>query len=176
MWDKLNTAIGSADGKKYRNIVQSITLSRVLALANEALATMNNRYILTNTKSADDNKDVDSLLISVIDTHQAHAVRAIKNLSGGETFLVSLALALGLSKIQSHQMSIDSLFLDEGFGTPDDEAPDIALGALGELQQTGKMIGVISHIDSLKQRIGTHIEVSRISSGVSTIKGYGVQK
>lgn len=176
LWDKLNTAIGSADGKKYRNIVQAITLSRVLALANEALATMNNRYILTNTKSADDDKDVDSLLISVIDTHQAHAVRAIKNLSGGETFLVSLALALGLSKIQSHQMSIDSLFLDEGFGTLDDEALDIALGALGELQQTGKMIGVISHIDSLKQRIGTHIEVSRISSGVSTIKGYGVQK
>lgn len=175
LWDKLNHAIGSSDGKKYRNIVQAITLSHVLLLANEALATMNNRYILTNVKTDNNKTENDSLEISVIDTHQAHAVRTIKNLSGGETFLISLALALGLSKVHSHKMNIYSLFLDEGFGTLDDDALDVALNALGELRQAGKMIGVISHIDSLKQRVATHIEVVRISSGISKIKGYGVK-
>lgn len=169
--DFLNTLIGSQSGQKYRNIVQALTLNCILGYANKALSVINDRYVLTNQTL-----DEYSLEIQVIDRHQADSIRPTKTLSGGETFLASLALALGLSSIQSQNIKIESLFLDEGFGTLDEETLEMAMTALNELHQTGKMIGIISHIDNLKQRISTHIEVQKIGGGTSIIHGVGVRQ
>jgi len=106
----------------------------------------------------------------MIDTYQADAVRSVNTLSGGESFLVSLALALGLSDLASHKTQIDSLFIDEGFGTLDAETLDIAITALENLQASGKMIGIISHVEALKERISTQIQVKKMSGGVSKIE------
>jgi exonuclease SbcC len=109
----------------------------------------------------------------VIDNYQAGEIRSTKNLSGGEAFIVSLALALGLSQMASHNVRVDSLFLDEGFGTLDDEALDTALETLAGLQQEGKLIGVISHVQALKERIATQIQVTPDSGGRSRLSGPG---
>jgi exonuclease SbcC len=107
----------------------------------------------------------------VVDTWQGDVVRDTKTLSGGESFLVSLALALGLSDLVSHKTSIDSLFLDEGFGTLDAETLDMALDALDSLNASGKMIGVISHVEAMKERIPVQIKVRKQSGlGVSELE------
>ena len=111
--------------------------------------------------------------MNVVDLYQAGEVRSTKNLSGGETFIVSLALALGLSDMASHNVRVDSLFLDEGFGTLDAEALELAIEALTNLQMEGKLIGVISHVPALKERIPTQIVVEKKSSGISTISAPG---
>lgn len=166
---QLNELIGSADGKKYRDFAQTLTLRALLVEANAELAKINKRYLLTPSH---DDKNI--LGIDVIDTHQGDVVRQSKNLSGGESFVVSLALALGLSKMSSQRMQIDSLFLDEGFGTLDEEALESALSALSEIQSDGKMIGIISHIGALKERLHTKITVKKKSGGVSVLVGAGV--
>jgi exonuclease SbcC len=111
--------------------------------------------------------------LNVIDNYQAGEVRTTKNLSGGESFIVSLALALGLSKMASQRVRVDSLFLDEGFGTLDEDALEMALATLASLRQDGKLIGVISHVPALKDRISTRILVEKISGGKSILKGPG---
>jgi exonuclease SbcC len=113
--------------------------------------------------------------LNVIDKFHAGAIRTTKNLSGGESFIVSLALALGLSGMASQKVRVDSLFLDEGFGTLDEEALDVALNTLSDLHQAGKLIGVISHVSALKERISTQIKVSPIGAGRSRINGPGCQ-
>ena len=123
-------------------------------LANQQLQKLHGRYQLTR-------KHADGLGLSVLDTWQADNERDTKTLSGGESFLVSLALALALSDLVSFKTSIDSLFLDEGFGTLDAQTLDVALDALDNLNATGKMIGVISHIDAMKERIPNQIKVSK---------------
>ena len=124
---------------------------------------MHGRYQLARKKG-------DALELQVIDTWQADSQRDTTTLSGGESFLVSLALALALSDLVSHKTSIDSLFLDEGFGTLDTETMEIALDALDNLNASGKMIGVISHIEALKERIPVQIEVKKIAGlGVSEL-------
>ena len=134
--------------------------------ANLQLQKMTDRYLLQR----DQDQPLD---LNVIDNYQAGEVRSTKNLSGGESFIVSLALALGLSRMASHNVRVDSLFLDEGFGTLDEEALDTALETLGSLQQEGKLIGVISHVAALKERIATQINVSPLAGGRSTISGPG---
>ena len=170
VWAKLDMLIGSADGKKYRNFVQGLTLDLVLYHANQILAKMNDRYLLTF-----DGDSSKALEILVTDLHQGDAVRSSKNLSGGESFIISLALALGLSQINSQNVQIESLFLDEGFGTLDETALDLALNTLFELQQSGKSIGIISHVASLKERIDTQIVVEKHAGGYSTLHGAGVK-
>lgn len=170
IWAKLDMLIGSADGKKYRNFVQGLTLDLVLHHANQILAKMNDRYLLTF-----DGDSSKALEILVTDLHQGDAVRSSKNLSGGESFIISLALALGLSQINSQNVQIESLFLDEGFGTLDETALDLALNTLFELQQSGKSIGIISHVASLKERIDTQIIVEKYAGGYSTLHGAGVK-
>lgn len=108
-----------------------------------------------------------------MDLYQAGEIRSAKNLSGGESFLVSLALALGLAHMASTNVRVDSLFLDEGFGTLDDEALETALETLASLHEQGKIIGVISHIQALKDRISTQIEVIPHTGGRSRIVGPG---
>jgi exonuclease SbcC len=168
-WSQLNHLIGSADGKKYRNFVQSLTFERLVHFANLQLANMYDRYLLVPDPET-------PLNLNVIDTYQAGEVRSTKNLSGGETFIVSLALALGLSRLASHKVRVDSLFLDEGFGTLDEDALDIALDTLSSLHQEGKLIGVISHIPALKERISTKIQVSPQGAGRSILSGPGCSR
>ena len=168
-WDTLKSLIGSADGKRFRVFAQGLTLDHLIHLANGQLLQLHSRYQLNR-------KTGEALELEVVDTWQADAVRDTKTLSGGESFLVSLALALALSDLVSHKTRIDSLFLDEGFGTLDRETLDIALDALDNLNASGKMIGVISHVDALKERIPVQIEIRKMSGlGVSRLdKRFGV--
>lgn len=117
--------------------------------------------------------DAQPLELNVVDNYQAGEIRSTKNLSGGESFIVSLSLALGLSHMASKNVRVDSLFLDEGFGTLDEEALDTALETLAGLQQDGKLIGVISHVPALKERISTQIQVTPQTGGRSQISGPG---
>jgi len=165
-WRRLHALIGSNDGKKFRNFAQGLTFELMIQHANLQLQKMTDRYLLQR----DQDQPLD---LNVIDNYQAGEVRSTKNLSGGESFIVSLALALGLSRMASHNVRVDSLFLDEGFGTLDEEALDTALETLGSLQQEGKLIGVISHVAALKERIATQINVSPLAGGRSTISGPG---
>lgn len=166
-WHQLDKLVGSSDGKKFRNFAQSLTFDIMINHANTQLAKMSDRYLLVADKEQ-------ALSLNVIDNYQAGIVRTSKNLSGGESFIISLALALGLSNMASHKMQVNSLFLDEGFGTLDEEALDMALDTLSSLQQSGKLIGVISHIQALKERISSKILVLPQTGGVSKIIGEGV--
>lgn len=165
-WENLHELIGSADGKKYRNFAQGLTFEMMIGHANRQLQKMTDRYLLIRN-------DVQPLELNVVDNYQAGEIRSTKNLSGGESFIVSLSLALGLSHMASKNVRVDSLFLDEGFGTLDEEALDTALETLAGLQQDGKLIGVISHVPALKERISTQILVSPQTGGRSQISGPG---
>ena len=159
----LNALIGSADGAKFRKFAQGLTLANLVHLANAQLERLFGRYQLQCQQN-------DTLELEVLDTWQGDTARDIKTLSGGESFLISLALALALSDLVSNKTSIDSLFLDEGFGTLDNNTLEVALDALDNLNASGKMIGVISHVDALKERIGVQIKVKKLSGlGVSSL-------
>jgi DNA repair protein SbcC/Rad50 len=162
-WNQLCALIGSADGKKFSRFAQGLTLARLTQLANRHLRNLSDRY--TILKSAE--KDLE---LQIVDHYQADVVRPMATLSGGESFLVSLSLALGLSDLAGRKVQIRSLFIDEGFGTLDSDTLDIAISALENLQASGKMIGIISHVEALKDRIGAQIEVSKQAGGYSRIK------
>ncbi len=166
-WQNLYSLIGSSSGKKFRNFAQGLTFEVMINHANQQLKNMSDRYLLIR----DDNEPLE---LNVIDSYQGGEIRSIKNLSGGESFIASLALALGLSNMSSHKTRVDSLFLDEGFGTLDDEALETALETLASLQQTGKLIGIISHVNALKERITTQITLTSMIGGKSKITGPGV--
>jgi len=168
-WEHLHALIGSSDGKKFRNFAQGLTFELMVAHANRQLQKMSDRYILM--------RDADEPLeLNVIDNYQAGEIRSTKNLSGGESFIASLALSLGLSSMASRNVRVDSLFLDEGFGTLDEDALETALETLSGLQQDGKLIGIISHVPALKERIGTQIQVEAGSAGRSSLSGPGVSR
>ncbi|MFC5694037.1 AAA family ATPase [Pseudomonas sp. GCM10022186] len=154
LWQRLNGLVGSADGAKYRKFAQGLTLDHLVHLANLQLQRLHGRYQLARRQGGE-------LELEVVDTWQGDVVRDCKTLSGGESFLVSLALALALSDLVSHKTSIDSLFLDEGFGTLDGETLEVALDALDALNASGKMIGVISHVEALKERIPVQLKVHK---------------
>jgi len=159
----LNALIGSADGAKFRKFAQGLTLNHLVYLANEQLNKLDGRYQLQCQQG-------ETLSLEVLDTWQGDSVRNTKTLSGGESFLVSLALALALSDLVSSKTSIDSLFLDEGFGTLDNDTLEIALNALDSLNASGKMIGIISHVEALKERIAVQVKVNKQSGlGVSVL-------
>lgn len=168
-WEKLHGLIGSADGKKYRNFAQGLTFELMVTHANRQLAKMTDRYLLIRDKHQ-------PLELNVVDNYQAGEIRSTKNLSGGESFIVSLTLALGLSKMASRKVRVDSLFLDEGFGTLDEDALETALETLSGLQHDGKLIGIISHVTALKERIGTQINITPVSGGRSALSGPGCTK
>jgi len=169
VWQQLHKLIGSSDGKKFRTFAQGLTFDLMVTHANTQLQKMSDRYLLAR----DDNSPLE---LNVIDNYQGGEIRSTKNLSGGEGFIISLALALGLSQMASQNIRVDSLFLDEGFGTLDEESLDIALDTLTNLQQEGKLIGVISHVQALKDRILTQIKVEKLSGGFSRISGQGCHK
>ena len=163
-WSCLNQLIGSKEGDKFRKFAQGLTLDHLVYLANNQLGRLHGRYLLQRKTS-------DALELQVVDTWQADALRDTRTLSGGESFLVSLALALALSDLVSHKTSIDSLFLDEGFGTLDAETLDTALDALDSLNASGKTIGVISHVEAMKDRIPVQIKVKKVNGlGISRLE------
>ncbi|MBD2767572.1 AAA family ATPase [Hymenobacter sp. BT664] len=161
-WQDLSEQIGSARGDKFSQFAQGLTLTHLARLANLRLRQLTGRYTILKTPHR-------NLELQVIDHDQADTVRPMASLSGGESFLVSLALALGLSELAGHKARIESLFIDEGFGTLDPEALNTALDALERLQHSGKMIGIISHVSDLKDRIGTQIRVRPGAGGNSTV-------
>ncbi|MBN1968601.1 MAG: hypothetical protein JXR48_01010 [Candidatus Delongbacteria bacterium] len=167
-WEALHDLIGSADGKKFRNIAQGITFEQMVIIANQQLRKITDRYILVRSK-------IEPLDLNVIDNYQAGVVRSTKNLSGGESFLISLSLALGLSYMSGKKSSVDTLFLDEGFGTLDEDTLEIALSALNSIGQNGKLVGIISHVPILKERISTTINVIPKNLGKSLLEGPGVR-
>ncbi len=168
-WNLLHELIGSADGKKFRNFAQGLTFRSLIAQANRRLVEITDRYLLVQSEAH-------PLELDVIDSWQGGEIRSTRNLSGGESFIISLALALGLSRMAGRRIRIDSLFLDEGFGTLDEEALEAALEALAGLQQSGKLIGIISHVPALKERIAVRIEVIPIAGGRSRIAGPGCKQ
>ena len=161
-WQDLSEQIGSARGDKFSQFAQGLTLTHLARLANLRLRQLTGRYTILKTPHR-------NLELQIIDHDQADTVRPMASLSGGESFLVSLALALGLSELAGHKARIESLFIDEGFGTLDPEALNTALDALERLQHSGKMIGIISHVSDLKDRIGTQIRVRPGAGGNSSV-------
>ncbi len=162
-WKRLSDMIGSSDGDKFKRFAQGVTLARLVQLANIRLSAFSKRYRLKKQTG-------NSLELEISDAWQAGVVRPVSTLSGGESFLVSLALALGLSDLASNRIQIDSLFIDEGFGTLDSETLEVAIDALENLRADGKLIGIISHVDALKERIGARIHVEKLSGGVSCVR------
>ncbi len=161
-WKKLNDLLGSADGAKFKLLAQGYTLDILLKYANIHLKEISHRYKLARVSSA-------TLSIKVIDMDMLSEERSVHTLSGGESFLVSLALALALSSLSSNNMNIETLFIDEGFGSLDSETLRIAMDALERLQNQGRKIGVISHLSEMIERIPIQIEVKRITPGKSEV-------
>lgn len=162
-WGRLKELIGSSDGAKFSRFAQSLTLRQLIGLANEHLKVLAERYRLIAVSG-------DELDLRVADLYQANTDRPMESLSGGESFLASLALALGLSELASRHHPIDSLFIDEGFGTLDSETLEIALSALENLRSRGKTIGLISHVELLKERLATQVRVVRGTGGTSRLE------
>lgn len=161
-WAHLNEIIGQRDGKKFRSFAQGLTLQRLIVMANQHLDHLNGRYYITKKAETD-------LELEIVDTFQAENRRSMFTLSGGETFLISLALALGLSDLAGRHAQIQSLFIDEGFGTLDEHSLDLAISTLENLRAGGKTIGIISHVKALKERIGTQIQLHKQSDGFSRL-------
>lgn len=162
LWEKLSDNFGSASGAKFRKIAQSFILNNMLKHANFYLRKFTSRYEMYSQE--------DSLDILVRDNESAGVERPISNLSGGESFLLSLSLALGLSSISNQAMAMDTIFIDEGFGTLDSNYLSTVIDALDQLHNlNGKRVGIISHVDSLKERITTQIQVNKIGNSHSEI-------
>lgn len=162
-WDILNRMIGDATGNKFRNYAQQLTLRHLIIYANKRIQQLSGRYLLQFPESEQDD-------LTIIDRDMGNAERVVKTLSGGETFLISLSLALALSDMASKNVMINSLFIDEGFGSLDQETLDTTLNTLELLQsKSNKTIGIISHVEALKERINTQIEVVRNGQGYSKI-------
>jgi exonuclease SbcC len=163
-WESLRELIGSHDGSAFRKFAQSLTLQQLVQRANRHLSRLQGgRYRLQKQRDAD-------LEIEIVDTYQADYVRSVSTLSGGETFLASLALALGLADMAGRHTRIQSLFIDEGFGALDENALELAITTLESLQAEGATIGIISHLRELKERISTQIQVVRRSDGFSEVR------
>jgi exonuclease SbcC len=158
--EKLSEVIGSADGKKLRVFAQNLTFGALLEEANHHLRQLSHRYSLAPAAQGD-------LEFQIIDHDMADEVRSSSTLSGGESFLVSLALALGLSSLGASKTRVESLFIDEGFGTLDGRSLDAALASLEALQATGRQIGIISHVERLAAKISARVNVKR--SGMRSV-------
>ena len=163
-WSELNSILGNAEGNRFRETAQCFTLRFLIQQANVQLRLLNPRYSLEQVK--------DSLGIRVVDHDRADEVRNLSSLSGGETFLVSLGLALGLSTLSSRNIQISNLFVDEGFGSLDPDSLNIVIDALSSLRtMQGKKVGVISHTPEMRERIHTRIQVVKMgASGRSQLR------
>lgn len=164
-WQQLNDLIGSANGSKFKTYAQQFTLEVLLDYANQHLARLSTRYRLRRGN--------EPLSLLMIDADFADEVRSVHSLSGGESFLVSLALALGLASLSSERVRVESLFIDEGFGSLDADTLNMAMEALDRLQSEGRRVGVISHVHDMAERIGVQIRVRPVAPGKSVIETTG---
>lgn len=164
-WGRINALIGSATGDTFRKIAQTYNLDLLVHHANAQLKQLVRRYRLKRGGSM--------LGLLVMDTEMGDELRSVHSLSGGETFLVSLALALGLASMASSTLKIESLFIDEGFGSLDPESLQLAMDALDGLQAQGRKVGVISHVQEMHERIPVQIQVRRQGNGLSTVEVSG---
>ena len=162
----MNKLIGSASGKVFSQFAQSLTLDALLVQANAHLEGLSRRYSLMRVPGED-------LLLQIIDHYHGEEVRSINSLSGGESFLVSLALALGLATLSARDTQIGSLFIDEGFGTLDPDTLDVALSSLEALQASGRQVGLISHVPGMAERIGIQVQVIPRGGGRSIVRVVG---
>ncbi|MDG2364039.1 MAG: AAA family ATPase [Methylococcaceae bacterium] len=151
------------DSRVFRKRIQQDIASNLLKISNGYLEKISGRYCLSHIK------EKQGLALAVIDSLQDNKQRSTKTLSGGETFIISLSLALGLSEIANYGRAVDSLFIDEGFGTLDDEALYVVLSTLENLRHEGKLVGVISHVQELQERVKTQIKMSREQGGFSRL-------
>ncbi|RXJ73159.1 hypothetical protein CS022_11720 [Veronia nyctiphanis] len=163
LWLKLSELIGSATGSKFRNLAQSLTLQQLVLAANVHLQDLAPRYALQTVPGS-------PLALQVVDHDMGDEVRSVESLSGGESFLASLALALALASLAADSRLLGSLFIDEGFGTLDPDSLEMALACLDTLQADGRQIGVISHVGTLVERIGTQVAVESLGGGVSQVR------
>jgi exonuclease SbcC len=162
-WRELDRLIGSAKGDDYSKFAQGLTLAQLIGLANRRLKELSDRYLLLKPRDGQDE-------LYVVDLYQGSTERSVSSLSGGETFTLSLALALGLSDLASQNVQIESLFIDEGFGTLDPDSLDTAIAMLEKLQHDSKKtIGIISHRHEIKERISVQIQVEKGMDGNSKI-------
>lgn len=165
-WNTLNELLGSANGSRLREFAQGLTLDAVLQEANLRLKNLAPRYSLERIPG-------ESLELRVIDREMADEIRPIRSLSGGESFLTSLALALGLSALSSRRTRIESLFIDEGFGTLDPATLDLALSTLEALQGEDRRVGIISHAAGMADRVSARVEITRLGNGYSSVEVHG---
>ena len=162
LWEQLAKAIGTTDGDNFRDVAQAYTMGILLDRANYYLKQLSSRYLLSCYP--------DSLAIMVQDMEMGGELRAASSLSGGETFLVSLALALGLTSLNDEHFNMDMLFIDEGFGTLDNESLDMVMNTLENLHSLGRKVGIISHVDTLKERIPAKIQLVRKGKSASKVE------
>jgi exonuclease SbcC len=165
-WAVMDKLIGSAKGKTFSQFAQSLTLDAMLVQANQHLSGLSRRYSLMRVPGED-------LILQIVDHYHGDEVRSVNSLSGGESFLVSLALALGLATLSARDTRIGSLFIDEGFGTLDPDTLDVALASLDALQASGRQVGLISHVPGMSERIGVQIQVVPRGGGRSIVRTVG---
>ena len=151
------------DSQSFKRRIQQDVASNLLDISNDYLEKISGRYRLSQIK------EKQGLALEITDSFQANKKRSMKTLSGGETFIISLSLALGLSEIANYGRAVDSLFIDEGFGTLDDESLYVVLSTLENLRHEGKLVGVISHIQELQERVKTQIKMTREQGGFSRL-------
>lgn len=163
IWDQVYAAIGDANGDKFRRFAQGVTLEELVRLANRQLDQLAPRYRLAKSATSD-------LALSIIDRDMGDEQRSVRSLSGGERFLMSLALALALSGLEGRQSFVDTLFIDEGFGTLDADTLDIVIEALERLQGSGRKVGVITHVTAMMERIAVQVRVEARGAGRSVVR------
>ncbi|PSW68545.1 exonuclease SbcC [Photobacterium kishitanii] len=162
LWMDMSDLIGQANGNKFRTLAQGLTLQQLVINANHHLQDLAPRYALQPVPGS-------PLALQVIDHDMGDEVRSVESLSGGESFLVSLSLALALASLAADTRQLGSLFIDEGFGTLDPDSLEMALACLDALQADGRQIGVISHVGTLVERIGVQVAVEAMGGGRSQI-------
>ena len=162
LWEQLAKAIGTTENDNFRDVAQAYTMRILLDRANYYMRQLSSRYLLANYS--------DSLAIMVQDMEMGGELRTASSLSGGETFLVSLALALGLTSLNDKHFNTDMLFIDEGFGTLDSQSLDMVMNTLENLHNLGRRVGIISHVDTLKERIPAQIQLVREGKSASRVQ------
>jgi len=163
VWADVNAAIGESTGARFRRFAQSVTLRELLAIGDRKLGDLNPRYGLKQGSVSD-------LGIEIVDRDMVEEVRSPRSLSGGERFLVSLALALALAELEGKHSFVDTLFIDEGFGSLDRDTLDSAIDALERLQDQGRKVGVVTHVAAMIERIGIQVRVERQGGGRSRVR------
>lgn len=170
LWTRLNRLIGERNGQAFRDFAMTMTLQQLVDIANHHMRQLSERYTLAVERDPDGHAVMG---FSVVDACQADASRALTTLSGGETFLVSLSLALGLAGLSTASMPVETLLLDEGFGTLDGDTLELAMAALGRLRDNDVQVGIISHVEALREHVPAQILVEVLGEGRSVLRALG---